>query len=1531
MAFQPIQQLSNIHSEQNLANIPGLEYCAIFLKEAIGLEGDLVGIDSLIVNENGGLLMLHLDPYQNLHFDVPSEGVIFIWVFPVPQTDQAHCIVFWRASEGFDFKEAYNLSTKSDSNLPFHEKSFWSSAWVFFSQVENKILPLEVIDMMREDFINHPQIVNNIFTLNFGLNLLHKWDAGSYFDEFNLESFASFFGEPELLLSVKEQLDGMIFTTYVNSITNPLAPYLDKFLKVESLEFSIFKSFNDQISSSTSAKISAEVSFMDEPCLLEANIPLHSNENSVISLEIYPKGNFKLLKEASETESLTPFLTRLGIDYEVPNIFPKVNLSLPFIKLYLRNNAIDRFSTKLLLHLEDGDQDSGYEVVEDLFTIYDISIQLEWLKGRGIGFTVSGAMQALSYDFHLSFAYPTYTIEAELAPGVSTEKSIEKLASELGVPEQVGKGLAAVGTAFDISMFADVDDKRLEINLKNHEEWTFAKFVKLTKFNLQFEFFQNWSFSGASVFTQMALPIGKKEGSDRKEVHINIFAGFERAGNLWTFEGSTGVGEEIPVGEAIGALLGKITGSSPTETLPEAINKLKVRNISLYFDSDGNADFVCETVMEIEGYEVDFWVHLLRENKTLKFAGSIFINGIQLAVAFSSGNGAKDVMGSLIFPMNMDTKDIVGALAPGMEESIRINVGVELNGLLIAMHVGAEAKSQKEYLFRLSFNLNFDLGGFPLIGSMLKDIKFSDGQVIVANKDWENDAVGNLNGLMNLIQPVQPKALAQPKQSDEKVGVNKGISLSGTFNITENLGFPLFLNFGGQTKPRKKLGEGSEPIKGDGKGEKEKKPAPSKSGKPDTRSQSKVNKVFSAVKIKKVSLIFQEGRLGLKLTGGLSLAAFEFELMGLQLTVPQSILNNPADITGIEFDLDGFGAAIQKGPLSIMGGFMRIKHPTEQDKLDGKTQKYNEYAGVVQVQLTKFGLAGLGSYAEFPDEHGEMHTSLFLFVALSFPIPLHPSLLITGMSLGFGIHRDAIAPKLEDVLTYPLVQMAITPPPPMDIEQILSSMGKYFPPTADQYFVVAGIKFKAFSLVDTLAMLLVKFGRSFEIQLIGVSSVFFPKAAFIELAWMARFVPDTGYLFIGGQLTNRSFLLIPQVQLTGGFAVAAWMKSPHAGDFVVSVGGYHPRFKVPAHYPKHIPRLGISFYLDPVTIKGGVYFAITPQCLMMGGFLDASLDEGWIEAHLKIHMDAIIHFEPFHYDVTVGVDAGVKATIGYKWFSKTFNLHLHIDCHLWGPEFSGTASLDVGPKTFEVEFGAGSSTRAIPIGWKQFKKKFLQSEKDKNFKVEKDEKLQKKIDTYHNSKACTASVTKGLLQKVKDGSEEIYVIDPKLVEIEVKSLIPITDGQKSSVLGIAPMDIRGSVFSSELNVDNAGKLSVESIEDSLPKGIWGHEGLKKVNISEVKDMLIPKIKTGSLYKAPKDKETGESHEMNKENFKYNTDFFELTDKISTLKMTGKSKDNDFSKKPVDSFSFFTGLDDSELALIKSDELLHKNLVECEFG
>lgn len=316
---------------------------------------------------------------------------------------------------------------------------------------------------------------------------------------------------------------------------------------------------------------------------------------------------------------------------------------------------------------------------------------------------------------------------------------------------------------------------------------------------------------------------------------------------------------------------------------------------------------------------------------------------------------------------------------------------------------------------------------------------------------------------------------------------------------------------------------------------------------------------------------------------------------------------------------------------------------------------------------------------------------------------------------------------------------------------------------------------------------------------------------------------------------------------------------------------------------------------------------------MMGGLLEASLEKdfaiGSVSASIHILMDALINFSPFHYDLTVGVDAGVKATLGWGWFSKHIDGHFHFDMHLWGPDFSGTAHIDIGPKAFEVEFGAASSVRALPISWTEFKEKFLQTPKDAGAII-------------NNSKVCTATVTKGLLQKATKDSKEIYVVDAKTLEIEVKSLIPL-EGDK---IGIAPMNILSDV-STKLEIGDDSLFNRKNLTDSVPKAIWGTQGLHLDNALSGANMLVQGVKTGVKLTAKPDQETVPTKSIDKRIFAYNTDEFTLEDMSTSLKMKAVNSPATF-QRAKNSFQNYTGMDLDSLQTLDAQSLLNQQLLAC---
>jgi hypothetical protein len=433
------------------------------------------------------------------------------------------------------------------------------------------------------------------------------------------------------------------------------------------------------------------------------------------------------------------------------------------------------------------------------------------------------------------------------------------------------------------------------------------------------------------------------------------------------------------------------------------------------------------------------------------------------------------------------------------------------------------------------------------------------------------------------------------------------------------------------------------------------------------------------------------------------------------------------------------------------------------------------------------------------------------------------------------------------------------------LQKMMEDLHTYLPPRVGEYFVVAGLRFTSFEIVSTIALAVVKFGQELEIDLLGVSSITLPRA-FIELNFLVRILPGEGYVLARGELSRRSYLLAPSAHLTGGFAAAFWFTGSHSGDFVVSVGGYHPLYTMPNHYPSNIPRLGINWQVSStMSIKGGIYFAICPQAMMLGGLMDASYSSGSISAWFKLNIDFIIYWEPFHYDATAMINVGVSATIGWGWISKQIDVNIHAGVHVWGPEFSGKAYLDVGVKTFEVSFGANAPQLPAPISWDKFKEKFLPKE------------------------PCTLNIAGGLVKKTKwkvtkDGAEkeqELWIVNAKQLRMQVDSLIPVTQSgnvtpSKFTSTGIAPMDL--NAYTATLTVtltkgddgtENA-LVKYAPVLRNVPSALWGHS-LNDLALNPKGGGLINDVFGGLEITPAKDPEGGLTHEMDRNMLAFNLD------------------------------------------------------------
>jgi hypothetical protein len=443
--------------------------------------------------------------------------------------------------------------------------------------------------------------------------------------------------------------------------------------------------------------------------------------------------------------------------------------------------------------------------------------------------------------------------------------------------------------------------------------------------------------------------------------------------------------------------------------------------------------------------------------------------------------------------------------------------------------------------------------------------------------------------------------------------------------------------------------------------------------------------------------------VGLLIDGQVSLLGLTASVDDLSLTylVSTDPARSPLSPQAWAVDLAGLAVTADVGGIVLAGGLR--KFPAD----GGGT----EYLGLLMARFAVYGISVYGGYG-LVGPPGDQYASLFLFGAVNGPIGGPPAFFITGIGGGFGINRALTYPSdLSQFGTYPFIKAldpAARPGDPMDeLEQVR----QFFPAERGTFWFAAGLSFTSFALVDGVAVVAVQIGDGFELALLGLARMALPRpeAALVsvELGLLARVSASEDLILVQAQLTDNSWLLFPTVRLTGGFAFASWFGGPNSGQFVLTLGGYHPSFHRDG-YPV-VPRLGIAVDLYGfISITGESYFALTSEALMAGAKIEVSADLGPAWAHLVLGCDGIVFFDPFWFEVTVyaSISAGVTIDV---WIGEiTISVSLSARVTVTGPPFHARATFSVGPVDLEVEFGdAGHEPTAID--WPTFIGKYLET------------------------------------------------------------------------------------------------------------------------------------------------------------------------------------------------------------------------------
>jgi hypothetical protein len=626
-----------------------------------------------------------------------------------------------------------------------------------------------------------------------------------------------------------------------------------------------------------------------------------------------------------------------------------------------------------------------------------------------------------------------------------------------------------------------------------------------------------------------------------------------------------------------------------------------------------------------------------------------------------------------------------------------------------------------------------------------------------------------------------------------------------------------------------------------------------------------VSRKFGPIVCEKVGIGWNQTNkvLDLVLDGGVSLSGLSAELIELSVGIP---LNDPSTISKYSLDLKGIDVSYIGAGVEIQGGLKKTV-----------SNGIIEYDGLASIKVGDFGIGALGSYASLPGGG----TSLFIFAILDAPLGGPAAFFATGLALGFGYNRSLIPPAFDKVADFPLLKgmqdpsaLGLKPGEPPDLSSVLTTLKDAVPPKRGEYWLAAGVKFTSFELIKSNVLLAVEFGNDFEIMILGTSVLSLPQESSVTMAYAELEIevliePQAGVIEASAVLSANSYVLDRNCHLTGGFAFYLWFgPNEHAGDFVLTIGGYHPAFKKPAWYPD-VPRLGFNWKIsDSVEITGGAYFALTPSCVMAGGSLKLLYSAGSVNAWFVAYADMLISWKPFFYDISIGVSIGVSVKVDFLFLKGTIKLEVGADVEIWGPPTGGEAHVHLWVVSFTIRFGPHRSTVQTITDWDGFKQMLpsgsssdsspkgsgggnnalLANNRAPMAKMAMTDSKVAVADTDYTSSdpvVCQISYAGGVTSTItNDQKQKVWVVDPSEFAFNISTTTPVTDatlvtqpesvGQSKTTtidlnnapgyfVGARPMGV--SDLKTPLTITITGDLDADwayTVQKSdVPEALWG--------------------------------------------------------------------------------------------------------------
>lgn len=305
-----------------------------------------------------------------------------------------------------------------------------------------------------------------------------------------------------------------------------------------------------------------------------------------------------------------------------------------------------------------------------------------------------------------------------------------------------------------------------------------------------------------------------------------------------------------------------------------------------------------------------------------------------------------------------------------------------------------------------------------------------------------------------------------------------------------------------------------------------------------------------------------------------------------------------------------------------------------------------EYSGMLQLELAEtIAIKALGLLTTRLPDGSRGYSLVILLTAEGFaPIPVGLGFTLTGIGGLVALHRTIRTDVLREGLKTGTLNSVLFPPDPLrNAPQIFSDLRRVFPPTSGRHVIgpMVQLRWGTPTLLTLDLALLVELPSPIRVLVLGRLQVLLPNQShpLIQIRMDALGVLDVSAETVALDATLYDSKIL-QFTLTGDMALrAGWGRQP---QFVLAIGGFHPRFAAPPGLPA-LKRLALQLADGAsLQLRCQAYLAVTSNTVQFGARVDLHAAGGGFSFDGMLGFDALIQLTPLAFEVEVGAALALR-------------------------------------------------------------------------------------------------------------------------------------------------------------------------------------------------------------------------------------------------------------------------------------------------